>query len=39
MTLLTNQNNWEALPKDDKSFIYEMGASAIGAIILVVLLG
>ena len=39
MTLLTQQNNWQALPKEEKSFIYEMGASAIGAIIIVALLG
>lgn len=39
MTLLTKQNDWHALPKDDKSFIYEMTATAIGAVILVVLLG
>ncbi len=39
MTLLTKQNDWRALPKDDKSFIYEMAATAIGAVILVTLLG
>jgi hypothetical protein len=39
MTWLTEQNDWKALPKDDKSFIYEMGVSAIGAILLVTLLG
>lgn len=39
MTLLTEQNDWKALPKDDKSFIYEMAASAVGAIIIVALLG
>ncbi len=39
MTLLTKQNNWRSLSKDDKSFIYEMSVTAIGAIVLVALLG
>lgn len=39
MTLLTEQNDWQALQKDEKSFIYEMAVSAVGAVIIVALLG
>jgi len=39
MTWITKQNDWKTLPKDEKKFIYEMGASAIGAVLLVHLLG
>ena len=39
MTWLTEQNDWQALPKDEKSFVYEMAVSAIGAVVIVAFLG